>query len=994
MAKPSQVFPIRSLGAISSQAETTQLGILLQAARNAFLRPEGGFKGLPKYDRLWSIGSTISVHDTITKQIPHPDGGTLSTHTAASPSQQFAAWTGPTLYLGMPMRWPSTAPGGITVGQVYYVSELLSATDFRVSATLGGDSILTTGPNATYTVELLNLLTTADNTVAMQIANQGKNFLFFYSIDDQKSRGLFYLGDDGTFTSGDYDFTTGTPVWTVLATGLDDTARWFASRQYSALFLGNGVDANVIAQLGRSKTPGVWRKAGSNAAPGTPSISLVQPATTENVQARWDVPGRTGGVAFSFIADADNFPGASGNSRIQVTITNAGISQGIASSLSGVGTVAQPYDYVLTAGTAAAESSNDALKAFVNADSKALSILSVVADASSAADVDDYGPTLLTGGSGAGVSTGFTNRTVTVYARYFDSGADNLGYEGISSPISNTIVIDAASNKDLRVLIPVDASAESGRFDFIRLYMQFGEELEASWFLMDPDNPTPNGITEAIATSAVSTANDEITLTNANWAENDVVHLSTTGSLPDPFLPATDYYLRPGTEAGKWGLANTLDGEARNITAVGTGTHTVTLQKKCVQIGTNTLLGQEIYVDQNRPLPHAHHAMAAQQLWRAGVTDYPSRLYVSKPATDDELVPEGCNLEAFELVHLTSTVTADQKVTGLYSDAQQLHIHLPSGIMVLRQPGLDPTDRYEPAVAAGALSGAAMAVYQRDGLYYYLGGDLRVYSAALSGDGTQYGRLASVAIDDTTLAYVRSKVDLTAIERSPDRANVFYVPGDQMLWYFLPATDGSLKGFAYDHLAGGLVGEFDYPKIAASARMEPNRPELIFCDEEGNLFTWDTSNQQDRGDSFGEQGAFTSYSTGVSVPVQYNGYGYVDYDHDGDGTASRFYQAYETIVETGMIDLDQPAVKKAFMTLLWRLVTGSRGFLEVTLTSLSGQTTTLSFGDIGALTRADQRLPIRLSDTAVKVKLRLIGAEQKAWILRDFALLYQPQSRV
>lgn len=51
----------------------------------------------------------------------------------------------------------------------------------------------------------------------------------------------------------------------------------------------------------------------------------------------------------------------------------------------------------------------------------------------STVDLGTYGPTDLAGGAGSGISSGFTNRTVTFYARYWDPGEDLLGYEGISS---------------------------------------------------------------------------------------------------------------------------------------------------------------------------------------------------------------------------------------------------------------------------------------------------------------------------------------------------------------------------------------------------------------------------------------------------------------------------------------------------------------------------------------------------------------------------------
>ena len=66
---------------------------------------------------------------------------------------------------------------------------------------------------------------------------------------------------------------------------------------------------------------------------------------------------------------------------------------------------------------------------FVNADSRVTSILEASkSDADAASDTANYGPADLENSSGSGTSEGFTNRTVTFYARYWDPGAENMGY--------------------------------------------------------------------------------------------------------------------------------------------------------------------------------------------------------------------------------------------------------------------------------------------------------------------------------------------------------------------------------------------------------------------------------------------------------------------------------------------------------------------------------------------------------------------------------------
>lgn len=1002
MARPPNVFPLRQFGAVTSLQEGTDAGMALLEARNLILRPPGGCKGPPKYDRLWAIGSTETVQTT---------------------------------YRALPFT-------GYASG-------------------IGVD----------------DAARTANKTCAILVKRQGKNFLLFYSLtapELQACKGYFYLGDDDTFTSGSYNFTAGTPTYEVLAVGLDADARWYGTRAFTEVLLGNGVDDNVIVQLARTATPGKWRKAGSNAKPGAPSLSLTQPATSTNTQATWPVAGRAGGVVLTFTADSTNFPGASGNGKIRVRIVPGAAS--LVSSLAGDGTTDSPYYYTLNTGTAAVHSSNNAIVSYVNADSRVLSILRAsTASSEATADTGSYGPTDLTGGSGTGTSEGFTNSTRKVYTRYWDPGQEDLGYEGISSEPSNEVIITANANNDLVVRVPVDPDAEGGRFPYIRIYLQVGESPEEDYLLVDPDNPVPNELSSAtfvadtdtdyllsvsasveaiaqpstdlifipvnttavgqvvmfttsgtlpgglspatpyyVVSSSQSTSQFiKVSLTAGGTAINitslgsgthtlhvgvahllrtgDVTRVTTTGTLPDPLATATDYFC-VSTDTWRTKLALTLGGTAINLTTAGSGTQGFQQSFKTIQIGTNTPIlsaaeGGSMSVDQNRPLPHLYHTLVGTKLWRGGTTDYPTRLQISKDAADDELVPEGANVDSYEEVQLNDTDPGSQNITAMHTDGTKLHIHTSGGIKILNQPNTDPTDQSDPPVLAGALNGNCLAPWEKNQLFY-LGSDLRIYRQA---DDNLYTKLNASSVDDATQQYLRDRVDMTELGRSPHRAYLFSDTSAKMLWYYLPATDGTLKGYAYDFLREGLTGEFDFPKVYDLARMESSRPELVFSDEAGNLFVWDTSEQNDSGNAFPSVSGPTPHSTSDEIPVQYRGYGYVDYDHDGDGTASRFYQASDTIIQTGYFDMGSPERRKALQALTFRTVRNSRGFVEATLIGLGGDEVTFTYGDVGDVPRADHRADLMLTDSAIAVKFRVIGAEQKPWILRDIAALWRGQ---
>lgn len=959
------------------------MGVKLEAARNILLRPLGGFKGIPKYLRLWGIGNDASIYSIVTG-LPHPSAG--------------------------------------------------------------------------------RNLDDTDNTVALQVSNQGKNFLVFYSVPDRKARSqVFYLGDDGTYTAGAYDFTAGTAVWNVLATGLDATARWYGQRFYTAIFLGNGVDDNLIAQLGRTGPPGILRKAGSNARPNRPVISATTPAAGGNTQASVGFVGRTGGQTLTFTANPDNFPGEAGNDRISVRITNSGAGSGIVSTLTGGGTTSNPYLYVITTGTAAVQNSNKAVVEFVNADSKVLSILSAGPTTSpdEVADLGDYGPTLLAGGAGSGTSEGFSNRTVSVFARYWDPGNDGIGYEGPSSEKSNELILTTEAANDILVNITPDASAEGGRFPFIRLYMQFGEDADAIWSLVEPDNPFPNAALTAGVSFAAAPATDYLYAYSTAEAPTilptvDVVELSaapadqtpvfllattmpgglvagriyyvkrytgssvgfflaktpggskinittagsgvmlyfpvnhgmqsgrttvifgTTGTLPAPLIVGPTSYHVVSAENHQFKVSESKAGAAINITDAGTGTHSFTPVATEFQIGTNSVFGQALVDDQNRPLPHVHHVMANEQVWRAGVTGFPERIYASKQSVEDELAPEGVFLEGFITAQSQNNQAGSGEITALTSDNFRLSVHTRAGVTLIDPANVE--NRFDPNVFAGALNGSLVTTW-KGGMTYYLGADLQLYTIRSSRYGRQDSDFAAVG----AAAYIRDRVDVAAISRHPERCWLFPDIVSQHIWFSLPANDGTLKMFAYDLLNQGIVGEFDFPKVYGSTQMEPERPEIIFCDEDMNLFVWDTANQNDRGDTFGVIAPFTPQAEATAVPVGDAGFGNVV------RAGRRYLRAYESTLETAFFDLGSPERRKVFTSLLFRSLAGSRALVSVTLTALGGDSFAFHYGDLGDY-GAQHRLNCFLGNTtAVKMTFTILGAEQKPWVIRDVTALWQPQ---
>lgn len=980
---------VREFGTLASSIESTDMGGRLQRAINTLLRPTGACKGIPKYTRLWS---------------------TFSSETAAAKIRSL----------------PFTGyPSGVGV-------------DSTARA--------------------------ANKTVLVRVYRQGKNFILFYDLTQSKARGLFYGGDDGTFTSGNYDFSAGPPTWEVLAVGFDANARWYGKRTATQLMLSNNVDTPGIFQLGRTATPGKWRQAGSNAQPATPVISRATPAGTSNVQARWALPGSAGSAAFKFLpvvatdyvyaytttgactvsaadntlavagflptegmavllvatsapggltnntlyycksvsgtttslaataggaaiditntgsgvvlyqlfghgysdaqavtltttgslpsplatattyymrdvgtnvyffklaataggsainitnvgtgvqsivptgtavragtatltftADATNFPGASGNSRIQVAIQQSAYATSISSTLSGTGTTSNPYLYTIITGSTAPANSTDAIVAYVNADTRVVGILEASKSAAdSTSDTGSYGPAFLSGGIGAGTSEGLTSQTCTVYLRYFDSGSERLGYEGISSDISNEIILDANTRSDILVTITPDPAAEGGRFDLIRVYFQFGEGTAAIW----------NYVGEVANTSGTKT----------------------------------------------------------------------------LQVGTNTEIGGAMAVDQNRPLPYKDVVSVGGQTWFGGGTDNPDLLYVSKAATDDEIAPEGANAESPELITMARQ-TSRLRVTALYTDDYRLHVHTNNGVILLN-PSDPTTDKHIPQVTVGALNPACITDYENSKIFF-LGSDLQIYEFS----GARYGRRNIAASTKDAIEYIFDIANIDRIGQQPDRVNTYVDLRADLYWYSFPGQDNTLTSFAFDFQNNGVVGEFTYPKVFGVAKMEAERPETVFCDEDGNLFFMDSREQNDSGDELSSSSAYTQHAIIDPIPVQYAGYGYVDRG------GFRYYQAYQAVIETGFIDLGRLSQFKQFTGLLFSTIKNSRAFVDIELVNKSGFTVTRTIDDLYSTnTQQLRKIMAQLGGEAVKIRFTITSAEQSPWVIRNLSLLYR-----
>lgn len=983
------VYPLRSFGTLVSTTDTVDVGAGgLLAARNALLRPNGAVRGPLFCERLWLLGedqssATVTSIDTVANTIGKAAHGLV-------------------LYTVVRLASTGTLPAPFLPNTDYYVAVIPNSGAFKLSATPGGSVIdITTGGTGTITYiatitmsALYRSLTfsgfssgvgnTAPNratnkTIAVRHWRQGKNFLALYDLVNDKGRGVFYMGDDGTY-SGSYGFTSGSPSNEVLAVGLDSDAMWFGSRIAGLLMIQNGVDDPVAVQLDRTKTPGKWRKCASNAAPAQAVVSLVAPANDTNRQADLVIPGDTVFTAADFannilqvdgkalvndlpftatsattlpggmspattyyikaasynatanrttfkisltqggadvvLADAgtgvhtlktragsadlifkltEGFKaGSAGNSTFAVHIVSTAYTKEISSTLTGTGTTTNPYVYTISCGNYAAASSTDAIVAFVNNDGKVIPLIEASKSAADATNDTTNVLLVLQNGAGNGVSQGFTNKTVTVYLRYFDTGVSDYGYEGASSELSSELYITETAHNDILVTITTDPTAEGGRFDKIRIYLQFDEGAAAIWSLMgDVDN--------------------------------------TSGT-------------------------------------------------KTFQIGTNTEISQALSeYDQRRPLPHKAIVAASSRTWRGALSSpgFEDRLYISKQSTTDERTPEGVGLEGYQVVDVPDA-TVPIKVKALFSDLFRIHIHNNAGIMILDPSNIN-TSPQKPAVNVGAINPSCFGFGPNNAIFY-IGHDVQVYQF----DGSRYGRRYVKGAAKEAESIIRQTANLDTVGQNSDLVTSFQ-DKNGLIWWFFPDANGIIKSMCLDIEQSGIVGPFDNPKTVSSCVMEPERPEILMQDVSGNLFIYDVTAQNDTGADLPVVPAFSPISTSITPTAGDNGFGYVDYN------GLRYLRAAWTVIETGHIDLGSPSKGKGFGGVSFRPVANSRGIVVATFTGItSGKSVSRVFGEMGTFTDAGaKRILLSLNDTAAKMKLEILGAESRPWIIRDATILFR-----
>jgi hypothetical protein len=764
---------------------------------------------------------------------------------------------------------------------------------------------------------------------------------------------------------------------------------------------------------------------------------------------------RMGKASLTFTANPVNYPGTLGdNIYVSITYGAAGYDTAISSLLTGSGTVSDPYHYALFTGLGF--SATAAIVDFVNGDTNAVGILTASASSiDTNEDTQSWAYHELTGGVDAttinGVTVGFSDKTCSVYLRYWDPGIGYLGYEGISSDKSNIIVIDALSNYGLEIDITPNPTIESGRFGFIRAYLQFGEDVEARWNLIAE-------VANALVTTTIqgngyslctaSTVTHAITKTAHGYPNGAQAYFG--GTLPAGMDQAIAYYvvnattdtfqisLLPGgapfifTSNGSTLLCYRAD-------VLNSTTHPF-LVDDVVQLAPPPLffLPDPLVIDTDYYIVSSTNSTfgLATTLGGAPITFGPSvslctatlvttkvRAGVETPIGQPMMVDQDQPLPGTLSVFSGGSVWH----AGVTSQPSRIYPSKPATETEMFPEGANSL-AYEiiefPASASGQKVTALYSddqnlfVHSPGGIVYFLPGTPsaktypRVFAGAVTASALaiwtrnriQYlganlelfeqvqSNIMPLQSDFLALdagAYVRNLVDLDAFAAHPDRCFMFSDERGQALYYWVPGLDGSLVGFQYDQLQKGVMGPFTYPKVYSMCKLEVGRPEYVFADEDANLFVWSSAAQWDYEGALPASSAFTLHAAGsaASTPSE-AGFGVTAV------AGGEYWKSVTCSMETGFLDLNKPGRLKAFMGAVVTSVQNSRAILTFTFTDMAGRTQSIAYGDIATKgIRWQHKVLCNLQGSAVKVRLDFVVAEMRPATLRDLTILFQPQGQ-
>jgi hypothetical protein len=388
------------------------------------------------------------------------------------------------------------------------------------------------------------------------------------------------------------------------------------------------------------------------------------------------------------------------------------------------------------------------------------------------------------------------------------------------------------------------------------------------------------------------------------------------------------------------------------------------------------------------------------RLWMAGNLTFENRIWVSKKAVADELMPEGMSDLDFLSVPGRVGREAKSRITAMHTHRDNVVAHTPAALTVI-----DPDANFRRTVRP-ALTGAinqACVTQTINGKSLFLGADLNLYDvdAILGQSAGELEISVRAATRTECMGYIRNHVDIADAGKNPHLPALFTDTVNGLIWIacnqgvYQPTTvpPGAPTLFCWDGVTRNLSGPFYAPTVHSGTFREPMEGKLIFQHMNATMCAWTLGNNHTV--NYLETSAAFNYGSVPVDPVvrpkqptfpggRMNITGLTGY------AGARIEKGHVMALGTQWMEFGAFQTRKSVLYLDMTFVRNSRCHLwvefyiddhAVPLTRVLGQ----MYFD----TRQDIRIPVALSGFRIRVVMYMGIGEDKPCVLRSAKLGYE-----
>lgn len=364
---------------------------------------------------------------------------------------------------------------------------------------------------------------------------------------------------------------------------------------------------------------------------------------------------------------------------------------------------------------------------------------------------------------------------------------------------------------------------------------------------------------------------------------------------------------------------------------------------------------------------------AGQRIWAAGNVSEPYRVWLGKLATETENAPEGVNIRSFLDMGGRKEEPGRPKITALSRLETRVQVHTNSSVTMVDAFTLR---RIVSRSDYGAINPACLAPWSRPAIPY-LGSDGVIYEMG----NVQYYRSNEAGV--TAWPLLREKADLAEMITNPWRCNMSADPTNQIVVAWVPMKDtGQLGAFVMDYTANAITGPHTFPRLLSGNPVSVADSRVFGCDEAGNLILVDFGGLHET--PLVPSPPYTLRPAGYVPPASEEGFPRFVFPN---GTS--LDRGIKLVWETQMLDLGSPDQRKGFYALNWSVARYSRGIVTVVIRTDDGQEKVMELGEMYG--RERNRVAFAVSGHAVVVRMEVICAEDRPWVIRDVSLTWESQ---